>query len=184
MPTFLFDGAVLLWNMFTMNPVRKKLFSLVPLFTKAHTQPPVPSHQFHQNDFKRELKRMLRAAVPVIPEVFNGKRLGGHCMRGAAANHAILLGTTITEVCKMSRWAMVSFVRAKGYDYLRSNHASTAAISAAMMLDAAHVYDRKSNSNTLPSSSLIKFKERRTQAKGPSRGPLADQPGGGLGAGS
>ena len=161
MPTFLFDGAVLLWNLFTLNPVKRRFMSLVPLFAKAHSQPPMASAQFHQNDFKRELGRFLRNASPVIAEVLHGKRLGGHCMRGAAANHAIQLGATITEVCKMSRWAMVAFVQAKGYDYLRSHHASTAAISAAMMLDAASVYNRQSNSNTMSiDEKSSKFKRR------------------------
>ena len=165
MPMFIFDGAVLLWNLFTLNPVRKRYMPLVPLFTKAHTQPPMPSAQFHQNDFKRELSRLLRASSPVIPELMRGKRLGGHCMRGAAANHAIQLGATITEVCKMSRWALVSFVRAKGYDYLRSNHASTAAISAAMMLDAANIYNRPTNSNSLNAPQTSKMSKKRARAK-------------------
>ena len=161
MPTFLFNGAALLWNLFTLNPVKRQYLSLVPLFAREYTQPPVPSKQFHQNDFKRELGRFLRKASPVIAEVLFGKRLGGHCMRGAAANHAIQLGATITEVCKMSRWTMASFVQAKGYDYLRSHHASTAAISAAMMLDATRVYDRQSNSNSVSSEpSPTKFKRR------------------------
>ena len=88
-------------------------------------------------------------------------------MRGAAANHAIQLGATITEVCKMSRWAMVAFVQAKGYDYLRSHHASTAAISAAMMLDVANVYVQQSNNNTMSIEvNASKFKRRvKSRAK-------------------
>ena len=56
-------------------------------------------------------------------------------MRGAAANHSLRLGATVTEVCRMARWQMAAFVRAKGYDYTRSRLADTAGISAAMMLN-------------------------------------------------
>ena len=134
-PAFLFDGGRLLWALFSLYPVPRVFAGLVPLFTREEVQLPKVVCQYTLNDYHKGLRKLCNDALPRIPRLVQGKALGGHCMRGAAANHSLRLGATVTEVCRMARWQMAAFVRAKGYDYTRSRLADTAGISAAMMLN-------------------------------------------------
>jgi hypothetical protein len=131
----LFDGGRLLWALFSLYPVPRVFAGLVPLFTREEVQLPKVVCQYTLNDYHKGLRKLCNDALPRIPRLVQGKALGGHCMRGAAANHSLRLGATVTEVCRMARWQMAAFVRAKGYDYTRSRLADTAGISAAMMLN-------------------------------------------------
>ena len=56
-------------------------------------------------------------------------------MRGAAANACMRMGATVVDVCKMARWQMAAWVRARGYDYTRQRLGDTAGVATAMMLN-------------------------------------------------
>jgi hypothetical protein len=129
----IFDGGRLLWSLFTLWPVPLPFASMTPLFTLQHKPPPRETKAFNQNAFAKGMKRLCKFAMPPIPKTVGSKTLGGHCMRGAAAEHAFQMGATIKDVCELARWQAEAFVKHKGYDYLRRNHAGSTRFATAMM---------------------------------------------------
>jgi hypothetical protein len=129
----IFDGGRLLWSLFTLWPVPLPFASMTPLFTLAHKPPPRETKAFNQNAFARGMTRLCKRAMPLIEKSLNGRTLGGHCMRGAAAEHAFQMGATIKDVCELARWQAEAFVKHKGYDYLRRNHSGSTRFATAMM---------------------------------------------------
>ena len=134
LPPFLFCGGRLLWSLFTLFPVPTAYADLVPLFMKEYLLPPRVVKQFDSNDYAKGLCHFCANAVPVIPRKLNGKTLGGHCMRGAAAMHALKLGATLTELCSLARWSVGAFIKNKGHDYTRQHLKPTAHISTSLMV--------------------------------------------------
>ena len=135
-PAFLFDGGRLIWILFQQYPVPAAFAGWVPLFCKTHAIPPALATAYHANDFARGIRQLGASAIPRIPtKDEHGRVLGGHCMRGAAANACMRMGATVVDVCKMARWQMAAWVRARGYDYTRQRLGDTAGVATAMMLN-------------------------------------------------
>jgi hypothetical protein len=93
--------------------------------------------QLTQNEWVTTFNLFGRSAVPRVPVVLGGKRLGGHCMRVAGCNHAAALNATIVQIANKGRWGAWAFAAAKGYDYLRTDRPGIQALTMNMVVALA-----------------------------------------------
>ena len=130
-PSWLVQGGVLMWLLFTIDPVCTAMAAVVPLFASRPGE--IGVSRLSHSHWRREFRKMCKEASPPIPHKdANGRVLGGHCFKVAATNAAAKQGANMLTLATMGKWSPDAFEAAQGYDYLRADHHSTAQVSMRM----------------------------------------------------
>ena len=130
---WMFCTGGLLWDLYTLNPVRQIMQPFIPLFSCEFVLPPGRLKFLHYNAFFRQFRTFGRRANPPIPLRIRNKTLGGHCFRVSGVNAAANTGANLHEVTDKGRWSFTAFVAAGGYDYMRTNFKHVAQLTMAMI---------------------------------------------------
>ena len=130
---WMFCTGSLLWDLCTLNPIRRVLQPFVPLFSCTFALPPRELKFLHYNAFFRQFRAFERQALPPIPYRIRDKTLGGNCFRVSGVNVASNTGANLHKVTDKGRWSFTSFVATGGYDYMRTNFKHVAQLTMAMI---------------------------------------------------
>jgi hypothetical protein len=131
-PAWLLQTGILIWLLFTTDPVRAEMAPYVPLFASRSGE--LGAARLTYSAWFKVFTRLCKKASPPVPIVENGKRLGGHCFRVAGCNAASDGGGTVGVITAMGKWSREAFEAAKGHDYLRSNRHAMRNVSIQMVI--------------------------------------------------
>jgi hypothetical protein len=131
-PAWLLQTGILIWLLFTTDPVREEMAPHVPLF--ASTKGELGAARLKYSAWHKVFTKLCKQATPPVPIVEDGKRLGGHCFRVAGCNAASDGGGTVGVITAMGKWSREAFEAAKGHDYLRSNRHAMRNVSIQMVI--------------------------------------------------
>jgi hypothetical protein len=132
-PSWLVQGGILIWLLFTIDPVGSGMATVVPLFASRPGQ--IGASRLAYSHWRHEFRKLCTEARPPIPHKDDkGRVLGGHCFKVAATTAAAKQGANMLTLATMGKWSPDAFAAAQGYDYLRADHHSTAQVSMRMTL--------------------------------------------------
>jgi hypothetical protein len=134
---WMFATGPLLWDLLATDPVMRAYATMTPLFRSSARVPPCLVTQLTQQEFVLVFNLFGRSALPRVPVILGGKRLGGHCMRVAGCNWAAFLDATIVQIANKGRWGAWAFAAAKGYDYLRADRRGIQTLTLNMVVKLA-----------------------------------------------
>lgn len=136
-PAWLLQTGILIWLLFTTDPVRAEMAPHVPLF--ASTRGELGAARLKFSAWHKVFTKLCRQATPPVPIVENGKRLGGHCFRVAGCNAASGGGGTVGVTTAMGKWSPEASEAAKGHDYLRFNRHAMRSVSIQMVIASMQI---------------------------------------------
>ena len=136
-PPWLLQTGILIWLLFTTDPVRVEMAPHVPLFASKGGE--LGAARLQYTAWHRVFTRLCKQASPAVPIVEDGKRLGGHCFRVAGCNAASDGGGSVGVITAMGKWSREAFTAAKGYDYLRANRHAMRNVSIQMVIALVQV---------------------------------------------